>query len=156
MVRKKKGHKIKHLAPLPHPFIPQHNFTLLLSPLPSPSLNNRGQMGISSPLWERETAAPFSSYVSQPGSSMGCSNVWPLRGLWTTLGNIHSLLCGVLHGLQCHSTCPSMVRHGLQGNLCYTAWSISSSSFFDLGVHWSIFQTCLLHSSLLVQLFALP
>ncbi|KAM9590921.1 uncharacterized protein ACIBXB_005956 [Morphnus guianensis] len=72
----------------------------------------------------------------------------------------HLLRCGVLHGLQV-DICATVdlhglqgdslphhgLHHGLQGNLCSGAWSISSPSFFtDLGVRRVVSLTCS-HSS---------
>ena len=84
-------------------------------------------------------------------------------GSWSPLG-IHLLWRGVLDGLQveiCSTVdLPGLQRdrlphhglpHGLQGNLCSSAWSMSSpSSFTDLGVCRAVSLTYS-HSSLRLQ-----
>ena len=73
---------------------------------------------------------------------------WASHGVTASFRRLHLLWRGVLHGLQVESL-PTIILHGLQGdslshhgllhglqgNLCSGAWSISCPSFFtDLGV----------------------
>ncbi|KAM9599800.1 uncharacterized protein ACIBXB_003644 [Morphnus guianensis] len=61
-----------------------------------------------------------------------------------------------LHGLQGDSLPHRGLPHGLQGNLCSGAWSISSPSFFtDLGVCRVVSLTCS-HSSLRLPFPSVP
>ena len=68
----------------------------------------------------------------------------------------HLLRRGVLPGLQGDSLPHHGLPHGLQGNLCSGAWSISSPSFCtDLGVCRAVSFTCS-HSSLRLPFLSVP
>lgn len=74
--------------------------------------------------------------------------MWALHGLYLPSGLIHLLWCGVLcdlwvdtcstmnlHGLQEDSQPHHGLCHGLQGNLCCSAWNTSfPSCFADFGI----------------------
>ena len=83
------------------------------------------------------TAVPARSLL-QHGLSTRCSF---LQGTATCCGIGSSTVCRVdicstevLHGLQGDNLLHHGLLHGLQGNLCSSAWSTSSSFFTGLGV----------------------
>ncbi|KAK4830186.1 LOW QUALITY PROTEIN: hypothetical protein QYF61_009213 [Mycteria americana] len=105
-----------------------------------------------------------SSLSTGPRSCQEPAPAWASHGVTASFGHIHLLWRGVLHGLQV-DICSTVDLHGLQGdslphhclhqglqgNLCSSAWSISSPSFTDLGVCRAVPLTYS-HSSLQLQL----
>jgi len=93
--------------------------------------------------------------------------VWASHGVTGSFGCIHLPRRGVLtglqvdicstmdlHGLQGHCLPHHGLLHGLQGNLCFGAWSTSFPSFTDLGV-CRVASLAYSHYSLALQFFFL-
>lgn len=70
------------------------------------------------------------------------AQMWALYGLQLFSGHIHLMqlsvdICSTVvpHGLQGDNLCNHVFFHGLEGNLCSSAWSTSSPSFLtEFGV----------------------
>jgi len=111
----------------------------------------------SVPVWGPLSTSPqvLAGACSSTGFPLGHSLLWASTcSAWGPFHRLQVGICSIMevHGLQVHSVPHQGLLHGLQGNVCSSARSTSSPSFYtDLGV-CRVVSLSLSHSSLHLQL----